>query len=59
MIDLMHVWQEKYGFCFVKGVPPNPEDTQRLIERIAFIRVTHCQYMICFLRSSCLLVVLN
>ncbi|KAF8322515.1 Clavaminate synthase-like protein [Clavulina sp. PMI_390] len=31
----------KWGFCFVKGVPATPEATQELIERIAFIRVTH------------------
>ncbi|KAJ5911379.1 Trimethyllysine dioxygenase [Penicillium subrubescens] len=37
-------WLEKiwvWGFCFVKGVPVNPESTKTLIERIAFIRHTH------------------
>lgn len=29
------------GFCFVDDVPINPEATQLLIERIAFIRNTH------------------
>ncbi|KAH3029405.1 hypothetical protein KXV73_002976 [Aspergillus fumigatus] len=31
----------KWGFCFVKGVPVNPESTKALLERIAFIRHTH------------------
>lgn len=31
----------KWGFCFVDGVPPTPEATQSLLERIAFVRVTH------------------
>ncbi|KAJ5582141.1 hypothetical protein N7535_000761 [Penicillium sp. DV-2018c] len=30
-----------HGFCFVDGVPVNPQATQLLIERIAFIRHTH------------------
>ncbi|GES60743.1 trimethyllysine dioxygenase TmlH [Aspergillus terreus] len=37
-------WLEKiyvWGFCFVKGVPVDPESTKTLIERIAFIRHTH------------------
>lgn len=29
------------GFCFVKGVPADPEATKKLIERIAFVRHTH------------------
>ncbi|KAJ5948546.1 Trimethyllysine dioxygenase [Penicillium verhagenii] len=29
------------GFCFIKGVPVDPEATKALIERIAFIRHTH------------------
>ncbi|KAJ5774504.1 hypothetical protein N7457_009400 [Penicillium paradoxum] len=33
------IWDR--GFCFVDGVPVNPEATQKLIERIAFIRHTH------------------
>jgi trimethyllysine dioxygenase len=32
---------EKYGFCFVNGVPVNPESTEKLLCRIAFIRTTH------------------
>ncbi|EPQ32483.1 uncharacterized protein PFL1_00677 [Pseudozyma flocculosa PF-1] len=31
----------QYGFCFVQGVPPTPEDTEALVRRIAFIRETH------------------
>jgi len=31
----------EYGFCFVEGVPVSPEKTKELLERIAFIRVTH------------------
>ncbi|KAL9937329.1 hypothetical protein V8E36_003738 [Tilletia maclaganii] len=31
----------QYGFSFVSGIPPTPEATQALIERIAFIRPTH------------------
>ncbi|CDM35095.1 hypothetical protein DTO013E5_3023 [Penicillium roqueforti] len=38
-IWLSHIWDE--GFCFVDDVPINPEATQSLIERIAFIRNTH------------------
>lgn len=33
--------QRKYGFCYVDGCPVSPEKTQELLERIAFIRVTH------------------
>ncbi|KAJ5184717.1 Trimethyllysine dioxygenase, partial [Penicillium cf. griseofulvum] len=38
-IWLSHIWEQ--GFCFVDDVPINPEATQFLIERIAFIRNTH------------------
>ncbi|CAF9902798.1 MAG: hypothetical protein ALECFALPRED_000024 [Alectoria fallacina] len=31
----------KWGFCFVDGCPVSGEATQKLIERIAFIRHTH------------------
>ncbi|KIN05903.1 hypothetical protein OIDMADRAFT_189550 [Oidiodendron maius Zn] len=31
----------KYGFCYVEGCPVSPEKTERLLERIAFIRITH------------------
>jgi trimethyllysine dioxygenase len=30
-----------YGFAFVSGVPPTPEDTDKLLNCIAFIRLTH------------------
>jgi trimethyllysine dioxygenase len=26
--------QDTYGFAFVKGVPPTPEDTEKLVERM-------------------------
>jgi hypothetical protein len=32
-----------YGLCFVEGVPSTPEDTENLIKRIAFIRITQCE----------------
>ncbi|KAI5291025.1 hypothetical protein KEM54_006617, partial [Ascosphaera aggregata] len=31
----------RYGFAFVKGTPPTPEATEKLLRRIAFIRETH------------------
>ncbi|RDB28690.1 Trimethyllysine dioxygenase [Hypsizygus marmoreus] len=31
---------EKFGFSFIQGVPPTPEATQKLTERIGFIRET-------------------
>jgi len=37
-------WTSKileYGFCFVDGCPASPEKTEKLLERIAFIRITH------------------
>ncbi|KAE8333103.1 hypothetical protein BDV39DRAFT_188642 [Aspergillus sergii] len=40
----LHEWLHKiylHGFCFVKGVPVDPESTKTLLERIAFIRHTH------------------
>ncbi|KAJ5760210.1 Trimethyllysine dioxygenase, partial [Penicillium odoratum] len=42
--DAMLEWLRKIysvGFCFIKGVPVDPEATKQLIERIAFIRHTH------------------
>ncbi|KAK2750950.1 hypothetical protein FQN57_000025 [Myotisia sp. PD_48] len=33
--------QHRYGFSFVKGCPPTPEATEKLLERLAFIRPTH------------------
>jgi len=32
---------KKYGFCYVDGCPIDPTKTKELLERIAFIRVTH------------------
>ncbi|KAG9247230.1 trimethyllysine dioxygenase [Calycina marina] len=32
---------KKYGFCYVDGCPVDPDKTQKLLERIAFIRQTH------------------
>ncbi|KAA1467348.1 Trimethyllysine dioxygenase [Dentipellis sp. KUC8613] len=32
---------DKYGFCFVSGVPANPEATEEACKRIGFIRETH------------------
>ncbi|CAK7219169.1 hypothetical protein SEUCBS140593_003800 [Sporothrix eucalyptigena] len=38
LTDFIH----RYGFAFVEGTPfADPADTERLLERIAFIRVTH------------------
>ncbi|KAI9706521.1 MAG: hypothetical protein M1836_003527 [Candelina mexicana] len=31
----------RYGFCYVEGCPITPQATQKLLERIAFIRHTH------------------
>lgn len=36
--------QEKFGFCFITGVPPTPEATEKLSERIGFIRQTQCRF---------------
>jgi trimethyllysine dioxygenase len=33
------IW--KHGFCYVDGCPVDPQKTQELLERIAFIRITH------------------
>ena len=35
--------QDTLGFCFVSGSPPTPEATERLANRIGFIRETHCE----------------
>ncbi|KAL1619400.1 hypothetical protein SLS54_006679 [Diplodia seriata] len=32
---------QRYGFAYVDGCPPTPEATQKLLERISFIRHTH------------------
>ncbi|KAI0249174.1 hypothetical protein BJV78DRAFT_1328612 [Lactifluus subvellereus] len=32
---------DKFGFCFVQGIPPTPEATEDLSVRIGFIRETH------------------
>lgn len=31
----------QYGFCMVENVPKNPEDTEKLIERLSYIKPTH------------------
>lgn len=36
-----HLYQYRFGFSFVKGSPATPEATERLLERLAFIRPTH------------------
>ncbi|CCA73344.1 related to trimethyllysine hydroxylase [Serendipita indica DSM 11827] len=41
----VYKWLEKidrFGFCFISGVPATTEDTEKLVQRIAFIR--HTQY---------------
>ena len=35
--------QDEFGFCFVEGVPPTPQATEALIQRISHIRETHCK----------------
>ncbi|KAF8575426.1 Trimethyllysine dioxygenase [Ramaria rubella] len=45
MEDERAVWKwlqkiERFGFCFVAGVPTNPQDTERLTRRIGNIRET-------------------
>jgi hypothetical protein len=40
------VFQERFGFCFVTGVPANPEDTERLSRQIAHIRETQCSHFV-------------
>lgn len=35
----LKIW--KYGFCLVENVPVDPSVTEKLIERISFIRPTH------------------
>lgn len=41
MVKRLMLYQYQWGFCFVDGVPIDPEKTKELIERIAFIRHTH------------------
>ncbi|CAK5271049.1 unnamed protein product [Mycena citricolor] len=39
----LHKWLsyvDQFGFCFVQGVPPTPEATEELAQRIGFIRET-------------------
>ena len=33
--------QRRYGFAFVENCPVTPDATEKLLERIAFIRPTH------------------
>ena len=40
-VALTHETQAEYGFCFVDGCPIEPSATRQLLERIAFIRLTH------------------
>lgn len=35
--------QDQFGFSFISGVPPTPEATEKLAERIGFIRETQCK----------------
>lgn len=35
----LKIW--KFGFCFINDVPVNPEDTEKLCEKLMFIRPTH------------------
>ena len=39
---------DKFGFCFISGVPATPEATEELSRRIGFIRETQCAF--CVLR---------
>ncbi|EEH44311.2 trimethyllysine dioxygenase [Paracoccidioides brasiliensis Pb18] len=42
--DGVRVWTDniyRWGFSFVKGCPATPEATEKLLERISFIRHTH------------------
>jgi trimethyllysine dioxygenase len=40
LLEWLHKIRE-YGFCYVENTPLSPEETQKLIERIAYIRNTH------------------
>lgn len=35
--------QDKFGFCFVSGVPATPEATEEMVKKIGFIRETQCE----------------
>ena len=37
-----HMLQDRFGFSFVTGVPVTTEATEKLTERIGFIRETQC-----------------
>ena len=41
-LDFDAICQDKFGFCFISGVPATPEGTEKLSERIGFIRETKC-----------------
>lgn len=41
MVQQLTQAQRKYGFAYVDGCPATPDATQKLLERIAFIRHTH------------------
>ncbi len=49
---LSHI--DKFGFCFISGVPPTPEATEELSRRIGFIRETQCQCLHNFVHTSTL-----
>ncbi|KAG7192705.1 uncharacterized protein KQ657_001488 [Scheffersomyces spartinae] len=36
---ILKIWL--HGFCLIDNVPVNPEDTQKLVERLMYIRPTH------------------
>lgn len=35
----LKIW--RYGFCLIDNVPVNPEDTEKLVEKLMYIRPTH------------------
>lgn len=42
----MEYVQDKFGFSFISGVPPTPEATEQLVDRIGFIRETQCKCLV-------------
>lgn len=40
--------QDTFGFSFVSGVPVTTEATERLCERISYIRETQCLFLFWF-----------
>lgn len=39
------VLQDRFGFSFISGVPKTPEATEKLTQRIGFIRETQCSFL--------------